>query len=74
MSDEIGPDTIVGALIDRHPELLPVFAAHGFKMLLNPGVREAVASRVQIADACALRGVPLEPFLTALRAARKDPS
>jgi hypothetical protein len=63
-------DDYVGPVLDRHPELLPVFLAHGFTPLASPGLRRTAARWVTIRGACRRVGVDEAAFLRALAAAR----
>ncbi len=55
-------------VIDRHPELLETFLAHGFRPLANPMVRKQLGRVVTLATACQRMGVDLDAFLAALNA------
>lgn len=48
---------IVGAVLDRHPELLGAFVQHGFVMLTDPALRNSIAKVVTIGRACRRMGV-----------------
>jgi hypothetical protein len=61
----------VGEVLDHHPELLPVFLAHGFTPLGNAVLRKTVAQGVTLATACRLTGRDVAAFLAALNAARR---
>jgi hypothetical protein len=63
----------VGAVLERYPELLPVFLAFGFKPLANPLLRRMLARNVTIAAACRLQGQEPQALLDALNAARGGP-
>jgi hypothetical protein len=56
----------VGAVLDRHPELLPTFVSFGFRPLLNPVLRRTLAHGVTIGQACRMAGVEIAPLLTAV--------
>lgn len=56
----------VGAVLEREPELLGVFLAHGFTMLASPQLRRTIARVVTIERACRRMGVDLPRFLAAL--------
>jgi hypothetical protein len=71
-SDEIGPESRVGALIERWPELLPVFLRHGFAPLANPALRRMMGAVVTVRQACGLHGVDAETLVRELRAAAPD--
>jgi hypothetical protein len=64
-------DSVTGVL-DRYPELLPVFLDFGFKPLANPVLRRA-ARGVAIQRACRFVGVDPVDFLTALNRKRPAP-
>ncbi len=64
----------VGAVLDRYPELLPVFLAFGFKPLANPLLRRMLARNVTIAGACRMLGQDEQALLDALNAARVGPA
>jgi hypothetical protein len=68
---EIEPEDRVGAVLDRHPELLDTFLSFGFRPLANPFVRRALAPRVTVRAACGLAGVDVDRFVTALNAHRR---
>jgi hypothetical protein len=68
---EIEPEDRVGAVLDRHPELLDTFLSFGFRPLANPLVRRALAARVTVRAACGLTGVDVDRFVTALNAHRR---
>ncbi|HJT78103.1 MAG TPA: DUF1858 domain-containing protein, partial [Gemmataceae bacterium] len=53
----IGPEHLVGEVLDLYPELLGTFVAAGFHALNIPRLRNAVARRVTVARACRLVGV-----------------
>jgi hypothetical protein len=69
----IHPGQHVGAVLEEHPELLPVFLAFGFKPLANPLLRRTLARNVSIAAACRLLGQDPRPLVDALNAAGKRP-
>ena len=56
----------VGEVLDLYPQLLPTFLAAGFKPLASPWLRNRVARRVTIGQACRLVGVPSDDFLKRL--------
>jgi hypothetical protein len=60
---------VVGVL-DRHPELLPVFLEFGFRPLANPVLRRTAARGVTIGLACRLIGVEEDRFVATLNANR----
>ncbi|HVK16166.1 MAG TPA: DUF1858 domain-containing protein [Fimbriiglobus sp.] len=65
-------DTVVSVL-DRHPELLPVFLEYGFRPLASPVLRRTAARGVTIGMACRLVGADEERFVAALNANRSAP-
>jgi hypothetical protein len=64
-----GSDT-PGRVLERFPDLLPVFVAHGFSALANPQLRATLARVVTIEQACRRMGIDLDEFLAALNRAR----
>jgi hypothetical protein len=60
----------VGAVLDRHPELLGVFVSFGFTPLTNPVLRHTLGRRVTIEAACRHLGVDTEQLLEALNRPR----
>lgn len=64
----ISPHDTVGAVLDRHPELLDVFVRFGFYMLARPQMRNTIARVVTIERACRRMDVNLPAFLAALNA------
>ncbi len=58
----------VAAVLDRHPELLPVFLEFGFRPLANPALRRTAARGVSIELACRITGADLGALLAALNA------
>lgn len=67
----IGPQHIVGTVLDHHPELLSVFVQYGFTTLTNPQFRHTIAHVVTIEKACQRMGVDRSDFLAALNSERK---
>jgi NnrS protein/Domain of unknown function (DUF1858) len=59
----------VAAVLERRPELLSTFIAHGFRPLSNPLLRRTVARGVTIGQACRLMGVDPTSFLSVLNGA-----
>lgn len=57
---------VVGEVLDHHPELLETFLALGFRPLANPLLRETVARRVSIDQACRYLGLKPEEVVEAL--------
>lgn len=68
-SDEIGPRSIVAALLDRYPATLEVFLRHGFTHLRNPVMRNVLARRITVERACQINPTNLADFLAELRQA-----
>jgi hypothetical protein len=66
----ITPASIVGEVLDQHPELLQVFLSFGFKPLANPLLRRTLAGTIAIQQACRLLGQDPSPLVEALNAAR----
>jgi hypothetical protein len=58
----------VARVLDRHPDLLPVFLRFGFRPLANSALRRTAARGVSIELACAIVGVDRDEFLAALNA------
>ncbi len=67
---KIDENTLVGKLLDEHPELLDSFirVSPHFKKLENKFLRRTIARRVSISDAARVGGVDPEYLITALRA------
>ncbi|MGH7172390.1 MAG: DUF1858 domain-containing protein [Gemmataceae bacterium] len=61
---------LVGAVLDRYPDVLDTFLAFGFRPLSNPLLRRMMARHITIASACRRLDVAVEPFIAALNAAR----
>ena len=61
------------SVLDRHPELLPVFLEYGFRPLANPILRRTAARGVTLGLACRLVGADEERFVAALNANRSAP-
>jgi hypothetical protein len=72
LTDEvpIGPQHTVGAVLERHPELVRVFVDAGFAMLANPQMRKTIARLVTIKRACDRTGVDQMALLDALNQRR----
>jgi hypothetical protein len=66
-------DTVV-AVLERYPELLPVFLEYGFRPLANPILRRTAARGVTIGLACRFVGADEERFVAALNANRSEPA
>ena len=69
--------TRVGELLDRYPDLLPIFLHHGFTPLANPALRRTIARVVTVEQVCRRESVDLDSFLQELRssiAAAKRPA
>src|SRR5262249_13501214 len=65
---KVGPGDYVTDILDRQPDLLPVFLAFGFRPLANPILRRTAARGVTVALACRIVGADLERFLAAVNA------
>ena len=70
-SGPIAHDESVLSVIERYPELLPVFVEHGFRPLANPFLRRTLARGVSIEFACRLIGIDTATFLQTLNARLK---
>ncbi|HWB09618.1 MAG TPA: DUF1858 domain-containing protein [Pirellulales bacterium] len=68
LADEggIAPASTVAAVLDRYPDLIDTFAAHGFKMLSNARLRRSIARVVTIEQACRRMDVDCPRFVEAL--------
>jgi hypothetical protein len=64
----VGPGDYVADVLDRQPDLLPVFLEFGFRPLAHPVLRRTVARGVTVAFACRIAGADLGTFLAALNA------
>jgi hypothetical protein len=64
----VGPGDYVTDILDRQPDLLPVFLEFGFRPLANPVLRRTAARGVTVALACRIGGAGLQQFLAALNA------
>jgi uncharacterized protein DUF1858/NnrS protein len=69
---EIGPDTVVGKVLDAYPESLKIFVGHGFAALQNPVLRAMAAKMVTISQACRMHGIELEALLRDLTALERS--
>lgn len=58
-SEPIRGTHTVAAVLERFPELLGVFTAHGFTMLTNPQLRRTIARVVTVEQAC--RRIEIDP-------------
>jgi hypothetical protein len=65
-----GSDT-PARVLDRFPELLPVFTTYGFSALANSQLRSTLARVVTIEQACRRMGVNLGEFLSELNRRRE---
>jgi hypothetical protein len=63
---QLTPGQFVGAVLDRHPHLLPTLVAFGFRPLLNPVLQKTLTRRVTLQQACRVAGVDLQMLLSAL--------
>jgi hypothetical protein len=61
---------LVGEVLERYPELLETFLAHGFRPLANPLLRKTVARHVSIGQACRQLGRESKEVIEALNRAR----
>lgn len=61
---------LIGELLDRHPELLATLIDLGFRPLANPILRQTVARRVSVAQACRHLSLNLPHVLETLNRAR----
>lgn len=68
----IEPSDMVGAVLDRYPELLDTFLSFGFTMLANSQLRHSVARVVSIERACRRMDVDAARFVAALNARRLE--
>ena len=69
----IRADETVGAVLERHPELLDVFVGHGFTMLTDPAMRKTLARVVTVSRACQRMGIDRDELLGDLnRHIRRD--
>jgi hypothetical protein len=64
---EITADSVVGNVLQRHPQTLEIFVQHGFDLLRQPVLRRTLARTVTIGQAAALKGVCSGELVTALR-------
>ncbi len=62
----------VGEVLDCYPYLLATFLAFGFKPLASPWLRNTVARRVTIAQACGIVGVGTDALLVRLNQERTE--
>jgi NnrS protein/uncharacterized protein DUF1858 len=67
--DILASDT-PGNVLARFPELLTVFAAHGFSALANPQLRATLGRVITIEQACRRMNVNTEEFLATLNRGR----
>jgi hypothetical protein len=68
LGDGIARDSKVSDVITRYPETEEIFLRYGFSLITNPAARRVFARSVSLAQACRLKGVPLDEFLEALQA------
>jgi hypothetical protein len=64
--DTIRAGHIVGQVLEHHPSLLDAFLSFGFKPLASSWLRQTLARRVTIGQACRLVGVNAEALLARL--------
>jgi hypothetical protein len=69
LAGPIGPDCLVGEVLDRRPDLLAVFLSFGFHPLRDPALRKTIARFVTVGRACRLLGVDASRLIDALNAA-----
>jgi hypothetical protein len=62
--------SLVGDVLEVHPELLPVFLSFGFRPLANPLLRRSLARRITLDKACRLTGQDAQELVKALNKAR----
>jgi hypothetical protein len=69
MSQQIGPETTVGALLEAYPELEGVLIemAPAFAKLRNPVVRRTVAKVATLEQAAKIGGISLQAMIVKLR-------
>src|SRR5690349_24242332 len=69
MSQQIGPETTVGALLEAYPELESVLVgmAPAFAKLRNPVVRRSVAKVATLEQAAKIGGISLQAMILRLR-------
>jgi hypothetical protein len=65
---KVGPGDYVTDVLDRQPDLLPVFLEFGFRPLASPILRRTAARCVTLALACHIIGADLAKFPAALNA------
>ncbi len=63
----ITPASNIAAVLEDHPQLLPIFVRHGFGALQNPVARKTVARFVSIEQAAKKHGVDPTALLNELR-------
>jgi uncharacterized protein involved in response to NO len=68
---EIGPDTVVGRVLEAYPESLEVFIRHGFTAMKNPMLRATASKLVTISQACRMHSIDLASLLRDLRSLPK---
>src|SRR5262249_6350154 len=66
----IVPASLVGDVLEQHPELLKVFLSFGFRPLANPLLRQSLARRITLAKACHLTGQDIYQLIDALNRER----
>lgn len=62
-------DLTIAALLERHPEVGPVFVTHGLEALVGPEGLRVLAPFLSLGTALHSRGIAPEPFLRLLEAA-----
>jgi hypothetical protein len=69
----IAPTSLVGDVLEQHPELMKVFLSFGFQPLANPLLRRALARRITLEKACRLTGQDTGQVVQALNRERVQP-
>jgi hypothetical protein len=69
---KIEKTTIVGHILDEHPETLEVFLKYGFTPLKDPVLRKTMPYRVTVEQACKMHSVNLEKLLAELEEAVRE--
>jgi hypothetical protein len=65
--------SLVGDVLEQHPELLQVFLSFGFRPLANPLLRRSLARRITLEKACRLTGQDAQKLIAALNKERAQP-
>ncbi|PIQ97967.1 MAG: hypothetical protein COV67_01500 [Nitrospinae bacterium CG11_big_fil_rev_8_21_14_0_20_56_8] len=69
---EISPQMKVGEVLNRFPQLMPVFIEQGFTALANPAARSTLAKFVTLEKACEKHGVDCPSFVSTLNNALRE--